>query len=107
MWESSQEQGLMDNNITHTQNRYYKAKNKASSLGAYCWVYLVYLCYPLFGMIQNDPQMVGYWDGLLGIPHEVLLPTIFDASELRSDFNGKVMRGSVATMGGTESHHFL
>eukprot|EP00438_Fugacium_kawagutii_P017620 Skav201062 [mRNA] locus=scaffold2848:157219:163742:- [translate_table: standard] len=27
---------------------------------------------------------------------EVLLPTIFDASELRSDFNGKVMRSSVA-----------
>ena len=25
---------------------------------------------------------------------EVLLPTVFDASELRSDFNGKVMRAS-------------
>ena len=58
-------------------------------------------------MIQNDLQRVGYWDSLL--PHEVLLPTIFDASELRSDFNGKVMRGSVATMPGgkEEPHHFL
>ena len=51
-------------------------------------------------MIQHDPQTVGDWDGST----EVLLPTIFDASELRSDFNGKVMRGEPAVMATDGGH---